>query len=616
MAQRTEAREQLPIELARVVKAQAKGLETTLQKLNIQSIPVSTEIRKLTGDETSRFAQSLTFGIVGTDDIPLSLLIAGPLQNTAVTPPITPLLLLPTADGMPLLTDSKSNLNYVDGFWAMDKGTLQYMQPASPIRLDGLLTAYDFPKDFAPFTRITDTHEQLKEVTDNKWRTKQTLYEAGIAVPDGIFISKEDPETIAVRLQTLGKQSDLTGTPFDISSGFVIKSNTGSQGREVKLFAPEQIEEAEAFAKELFSEGLDIIIEQRILPKSFPDRRKVRVDLAGALGTAIDYNVRVLTTAHQTDPQVIDAEVRYDAMGQNPVNISQTAGALRLPEVYTPDDIDTIEKAAIKATAVLCQKTSNPEQILAGIAGLDIILSEQGIPYVIEANSGAVGGFGTLTRLDGTPLPSVADVLYPSFREFLVYNYRQAKNLLDTGLYQAPQMSRMPLDIVDRVYLANLFLSSEDHEAMGKIVSSVLRTATDNDRWWLLALARTFDVNGFADDAEKLIKKAWTFDPEDPYIFQTYAAHLAGRVELPVVAKRLTVSEETLLEDSTIGTRHLVFLLKHDRMQEAEKVLRLYLTGPDVANAFVFDASDNDILDKFAGIVASVMKGYREAPVK
>jgi hypothetical protein len=130
--------------------------------------------------------------------------------------------------------------------------------------------------------------------------------------------------------------------------------------------------------------------------------------------TDVDYNFRVITTLGR-NPEVIDAEIRYQQKSNQPVNRATGAGAVRTDSLEDPELIERVHATAQKAVSAVYQhiRETNEPEALPDFIGVDLIPDTERNVYVLEVQCGP-GGFGTLTSIDRQPLDGIPNVLIPA----------------------------------------------------------------------------------------------------------------------------------------------------------------------------------------------------------
>lgn len=562
---RTPLVENLPpidLETKKFAKAQASYIDGQLKGLNINgflktnNIKVKNEPRAVSADA---YGNTLNLGILGFDENGLALgsfgeqgyIVAG-RERTLI-----PLVIAPGSDGPSLLKDENGTV-YADRFWQRTKKGYELIIPDKPIPLHGVFAMYDRERDFNGMERALAANKELFKITENKQKTKNVLKRAGIKVPEGIFIPHDMREDLDMQLSTLSEK-------FDTSHGFVVKANTGSGGIYVRLFSGDNIEGAKAYAESLFSQGKDIIIERKITPTEVELTKKSGEILAKHES---DYNVRVLTTLGSRS-RVIDSEVRFGKKG-GPINIHQGAEATRMGNVFSHERAFFIGQTAADATEVLCDEIDPSSRYMMGFAGIDIIPDHDGTPYVIEANSGAVGGIGTLTRLDGKIPDSLRTVLFASCVQKLLEN-----SMTTPTLTTKTMLERFKPNSQDETLIAYTQVKSGDVEKaepfIYNLLSSTSRTAYTASALYAIALA--LQETGSKQLGLACAQKAIFIDP-------SVATYKAAEISLLREAGRKTEAEEKAKDalesfgnNEYIIFQHLLNLVDSGDIDEAMKVL-------------------------------------------
>lgn len=374
-------------------QAQAELLRMQLSVLKLIRMPkVSSEIYYAGPEE---FVGRSVLGMVGVNEATVALLLASAphLQEKYMTADVMPVIPVAGSHGYSLLSGEGNHL-YTDSFWQMQNGAVRLVKLERPIFVSRIFSMYDTIEDLDLFPRQLDTNRELFEVTEDKWATKEILQQAGLATPVGVALSEDDDIDASLMRAREAISSD---------SDIVIKGNTGSGGKYVRLFPQELVSEMKEYVKELFTKGQTrVIVEERVRSFGADIKREYR-KTAEAAGT--DYNVRVLVSLSRSHAVAFDSEIRYGKMGYGPINVSAGAEAVRAEKVLSSSQMAIVNSAASEAVEALCQSLQyeSGDLEMLGFAGVDIILDADDKPWIIEVNSGAVGGIGTLTRLDHKP---------------------------------------------------------------------------------------------------------------------------------------------------------------------------------------------------------------------
>lgn len=423
-------------ELANSELVQVYGLYfiAVLKSLELEGeIEVNNTISQRDAEE---YRDILSLGIVG--DNMHSLAIAVSSEDPPTDPKIATVLIPRTDDGWPLYIGEDKQL-LTDFFYTVEDKSLFPVSTSAPIPLHGVLYQYSHElPDYTGEDPLYDEFKVLMNITEDKNTMREILRDANIRIPSGHFIENSPTVNIPYEIASfLERENGL--------ADFVVKGTTGSQGTYVKMFTQDTVTDAEQFAKELLDNGQNVLLEERILPYS--------LDLADEEGNiysaeSVDYNLRVLVTSDQ-DPQVIDAEIRFGSFGQEPINISRGAKALRPQGVIPQDLLDKAYEISRQATKATITAAELPEGTL-GVIGTDVIIDKLGQPYIIEVNAGCVGGFSTLCSLDQKPLTSVKEKLIPAAGKYLEKNKTIRESTTD--------LEQAPFSDYDFTSLAGLYL--------------------------------------------------------------------------------------------------------------------------------------------------------------
>ncbi len=231
------------------------------------------------------------------------------------------------------------------------------------------------------------TLNNLLPIIRDKMVVDEILKDAGVRIPNSLFISRQE-ETSLDQLRTF----------FDIAGKTVVKPRFGISGRGIMFVSPGDDLQANGLLNALM-DSVDVIVQKFIL-----HRKLVRA------GKELDWNVRVFTSrVPQGEIKVSGHVVR---IGSGAVNLSIDAEPDQLKVVLQDlgygarikEIIRRIEEEAVKAHHAVEDYTkkfppSFVETPLGNVSpyfeddhlGIDIILGEDVLPYVIEVN-GSPGG--------------------------------------------------------------------------------------------------------------------------------------------------------------------------------------------------------------------------------
>jgi len=543
-------------------------LQENLEDLQVD-IKISDEIERAT---TESFAKPLVAG-VGINDILVSMLIGAnspDAKNQFI-------LITPDIAGFALYRDSDANL-WTDMFYTFEEGTIKKYWADEYMPIADIVTQFsEVEEDWIPEGQRNFT-KKLREITENKYLTKQILQDKGVPTPRGIYISQNEP----VKKSLEGYLSLLP----DIDP-FVIKSNSDSGGKNVKMFdqmATLSMEQAEEFFSEMLGMEKDILIEERITPP--------QVSTLGSQNQWIDHNYRILVAA-RSEPQIIDSEIRYGDYGQDPINIHLGAKAARLDGVISQEQQEKVYATAIDSVNALLE--SVPGESGVDLVGVDIITDYDGSPYVIELNSGIPGGFGTLTRLDKKPLDST--------RSFIDLYYKQPKDIPalegDIEFYESDIKVAYDAKVVD-----HLFKKIKDKEL--EQVTKYLRKNNSHPLFLLLELHSCLAQNpGRVREVIDDFYKSETFN--DSQSVEVMCSMLAENGKWSILAETISkylyagnVYSPALLTTHVLLTRNAMF----STFNEAEHFFAPYKYKMGVEN---FNTAMEDAKERWESMDQNVL---------
>jgi hypothetical protein len=426
-------------------------VQGALLRLAINDLNLDTSISRVPHRrDPEYFLNALTLAYTDISDISVAIAASSGLRRAD---PVSVMLVAPTLDGSGLLVDDSTKSVWTDSFWVYEDGIFKYFRPGKPVQIDGVdFTMHDRDLDptLAEFARID---KKLYQATDNKQWTKEVLTRAGIRVPRGILLRNFTWGDRDLIDQFLSDNPDIKSV--------VTKNPSGAHGDSVSMFNLADQEDEMGFnvLLNMLSDGTengkleDIILEERIVPPQLRSLRRI-------IGDRVDWNFRVLTTLDRDHPRVIDAEIRYGRLGNNPINISNEysqAQAVRASQLNNPRLIDRVYRVARAATRAVCREELCENDQTFGIAGNDLIVDKNGRVYVLEVNTNKAGGFGTLCRLDGKPLDGIRDVLIKDLRPKL--------EVVHQGRVESPgNLRRVPFNSKDLSNLYWMLVKSRQYE--------------------------------------------------------------------------------------------------------------------------------------------------------
>jgi tetratricopeptide (TPR) repeat protein/glutathione synthase/RimK-type ligase-like ATP-grasp enzyme len=237
------------------------------------------------------------------------------------------------------------------------------------------------------------------ELARMKDLTSSFLQEKGFPVPREIVFKGEIT------------RENLTGMVSHFIDGIggadiVVKPSDESQGTGVKMFPSDRYREASNYIRELLGQNKTVVVQERQAPDGWYDPQTHK---------PLDYNFRILSTWDGdkviTSPDMI--EVRYQERSDEPVNVSQNAKVVTLPEYFRmrgfdetaqKDVFEKLRTLTVSATEALENRLLSQKggAKATGLLGWDVIKGKDGKYYIMEVNTGPVGGISTIERLLGT----------------------------------------------------------------------------------------------------------------------------------------------------------------------------------------------------------------------
>jgi tetratricopeptide (TPR) repeat protein len=526
-------------------------LEQAISLLNVRGVGVAAESADL------ELNDELVLGVLGMTDIPVAIVL-GSAGAKYHGKDIRTVLIAPTPQGS-LFVDGKGNLA-AKYFYFLDGGGLIPYLSEVPVYLDALIASFGGYWDSFPGPQdILINPPALYSYTDDKLAVKKDILEmcSRVKTPDYHIVDESSVEE-SVRIA-----ASSLGNPF-----FVVKGNHGSHGDKVRII--DDVEQAIIFAAEELSGGDSVYIEKRIRPRDWNYE-----------GRPQDWNIRALVTFSQ-DPVWVDAEVRHqDASVGGPVNISKTAMASELESVARDVglDLEDLMESILDATRSLHQAYSERYGNAAGLIGFDIIIAEDGY-YVIEINSGNVGGFGTLTRLRQAPLESIRQKMIPAYGQFMTYNRErrvpdgkfeglplgELENitlisiLLRNKLYEEAleMVLRLDSELIKYSLLGSIYIQQEMYaEAIGPL--SKVSEFADASSDIYVALATALSKTGRTEEAGQTIEKALALFKEDSIAYVNIGSYFfdEGKYE-----KAIDIANEGFTADAGVNSIHMLNALK------------------------------------------------------
>ncbi len=420
------------------ISLQAGYLRKKLNSLSLHHVIVNPNPEVREGD---LFRAYPTLGYTSLDELSVSIIASiGAARFSVASYPVTAMLIPPLRESSGLLVNDKTGKLYTDHFWACRNGEFKYVATTSPVPIDGWDVAFDHSRNDPVLEPHFRTHKALFEITGDKHKTRQVLVKAEVQIPRGTLLDtradvKADIEAFVARNSGI--------------QGFVVKALHGAQGKQVSMFGLEDIEQVVEVVRG--SQFNNLVLEERVLPHTPPEGLRSIASFYGV--EKPDYNFRVITSLDRDDPKIIASEIRFQEMGNRPVNISLSARAARLNSLEDRGLTRKIHKTALEAIKAVCMEVLSSGERMLGIGGVDLMWSQSGGIPVLEVNSGIVGGFGTLCRLDRSPLEKIRDAMLPAYRPYLEEHFSTRETIPD-DLRRLPQ-SKNDVDDIFRSYVAN-----------------------------------------------------------------------------------------------------------------------------------------------------------------
>lgn len=484
------------LERANFINAQAARIRLFLEKVHLSHLEVSSVPEARDADF---FKRRRTLAFSALDDIPLVLAASSKNEKTTPAKPVSLLVVSPKSETESgLIVNQRTRELYTDSFWICEDGKFSYIVPSRPVKIDGVNSMYDGARDDEAVQRPNKT---ILALSDDKHTSKEIMATAGLPVPKGVFIENHD--------QIENLLSDLRiATPH--REWLVLKELHGSHGDHVEIFRKDSNALQERIAELLSSTHKPVMVEERIMPP--PLSSLIESDDPLLSDPAIDYNFRILVTMDPKKPRAIDGEIRYKIQSRNPtpVNIthdSEPAEALPIDAIKNSKLIQTLYKQAELATKALCEAGGYVPGKDFAYTGVDIMLDSDLTSYILEINTGAVGGFATLARIRGKTIDSVGDVLIPEWHPRLKKNRRRS------WMHLEPKFKRLDLSELDYQTIYSSYMDAENYKAAESFVLSIVGKVPDTQ------VARelyhiTFKTSEY-DTAKQFINEALARDSEN-----------------------------------------------------------------------------------------------------
>lgn len=533
-------------------KGQSELMKKMLGNLKLD-IPVSETVDVR---DASFFTDRLTHAYTGMQDIPTAILAA----SEPAEAPVSVLLVTPKEEESGLLVDDTGKF-WSDSFWMIEDGVMRYVRPSEPVPLDHLSVEFDSerPDIAATLSEQQANSHRFDALTRDKQRVKEILHGTGIRVPDGTYFELGDEEEVAVQ---------VTEALAELGDEVVLKKNNGESGNHVTAWKTTEPSAHDHIGELLAApeyQDTGFILEERIRPlpnamlakklnEHFEERDPTRSETITA--DDVDYNIRVITTVGN-DPEVVDAEIRFNLKADKdtfPVNISKGALVSRMDAIEDPEVVARIYDTAKRVTQAIYAEIGADEEQLACIAGIDLMLDENGEVVVIEGNGFRSGGFATLTKEDKKPLLGITQTLIPSYVPVLQTAHDQRPTALPE------RFRRVEANYADQLTLFEVADAMGDYDKAVRIAYGIAQKyLPDHYNHWVRSY---FDMRqGQVEDQVQLFKYMQVYPPldgKDPLkqILEHYKAETENREHeeqgIEKVALTVAIGEEVRAEDFSL----------------------------------------------------------------
>jgi hypothetical protein len=440
--------------------------------------------------------------------------------------PVTTVYIAPTEHTSGLLKDTEGKL-YTDSFYVTRKDEdgkpmIEHIKPSRPIPLDSIFVD---PEDPILGKYLPERSRRVIEFTNDKHETKQVLAAAGINVPRDVLLT---PDMSNAQIQQKYHQ---LATSLQPGSEVVFKPNTDYCCGEFVTMGNESSQQfcvtVMNNASQLREEGTTALFEERIVPPSSPklaQRINDYMDQVDPDGTHytrlqptdVDYNFRVITTLER-NPEVIDAEIRYQQKSNQPVNRATGAGAVRTDFIQDPELVENVYDTAKQAVALIYQHVHKPDEpdFLPDFIGIDLIPNQERTIYVFEIQAGPQG-FGTLATIDRQLNQGISNVLIPAQMQALQEPFANRQPVAPESLTRIP-------DNQDTVLIRyRSYVRGGDYQNAQKLVYTLV---TEYNYWSPEEALQGFDELVAASNdntiALQYVNKLLTEDPNNP-TYQQY----------------------------------------------------------------------------------------------
>ncbi len=344
------------------------------------------------------------------------------------------------------------------------EGKLSYGKFETPLELHSSYHSDPESKDLEAIGFPLLTHSSTPELTEDKLKIKKLLGENGVPIPRGITVSKKDISGSDKKIKKIIQKALLKWK----REAFVIKPVDRSQGLGVRIF--ETFQDPKHHLEKLFISSEKALIEERIesfividdsrMPQDLNVRSLVSFDeqgqpivtalnirmdsktknpvngAQGAHSYSFEYFFKVFGLEKTFLEQVLGTlssfflekfgtfiefiedrvKINISLLGRVHTYLSENLPIKSQQKSFTPNQILKLKRRIValsKKTAQLIQNELKKEDptISGGILGLDIMIDKKLNLYVLEANSGPVGGLIESVEITNGNLAAVKPII-------------------------------------------------------------------------------------------------------------------------------------------------------------------------------------------------------------
>lgn len=491
----------LPKETTELIHGQAKVIREMITRWNLDGIGVLSQPQKR---DAEFFKNRKTLVSTSLDNTSLVLATANTGHDPQSTEiPLSVLIATPKgAEESGLLKDGSGTI-YTDSFWMFEDGVFKYIVPSEPIVADGLVTSGDMKREDTSWSEI---NEPLNHLSNNKDLAKDVLIEAGVPVPEGVLLGRDDD---------LDEGIDTLLASYPDREWFVIKALHGAHGDGIYIIRRDHQAITARLATGISADREPRLVEERITPP--PLATLMRPDdpnLSLFSNPDIDYNFRIFTTLDQSDPRVIDGLIRYIQQDpNNPISVNlshiDVPAAEQKVDILRDDIKEAIYQIAINATKAICQKTDYSLDKDFRVAGVDIIIDSDGTIKVMEIGTDGIGAFEHIVMLDRKPLGSIKDILFPAWSSQLETNFHQR------GTSNPEELTRLQTNGTDYELLTESYFALKNYTRAEDLIIANPENANDPELVVAMLQRIAIEGSGNFDRLEAYLLEQVGADPDN-----------------------------------------------------------------------------------------------------